>query len=148
MGELEGKISEILGSPEDMQKIMNIARSLTGGVDNADTPDSAVNASAEPPPAPQITQEENPTGDAETTKSPVDSLLDNFEINPEMIKSLGSVMGELTSSAGGGGGSSPLLDSIGPFLKQERQEQLKRAFSLAKMAKVALAIFTDPDGGG
>jgi len=146
MGELEGKISEILGSPEDMQKIMNIARSLTGGGDNTDTPDSSVTASTAPPPVAPPTPAENPGESAESTESPVDSLLDNFEINPEMIKSLGSVMGELTSSPGGG--SSPLLDSIDPFLKQERREQLKRAFSLAKMAKVALAIFTDPDGGG
>lgn len=143
MGELEGKISEILGSPEDMQKIMSIARSLTGGGDSTDKPDSAATASPTPPHAASPKLEENT---AESTGSSSGSPLDDLEINPDMIKTLGSVLGDLTSSASGG--ESSLLDSMGPFLKHKRKEQLSRAISLAKMAKMALAIFSDPDGGG
>lgn len=132
MGELEGKISQILNSPEEMEKILNIARSLTGSELSIPEPD---NEDKSPTPiTPQKVQEESKT----------DFSLDDLEINPDMLKSLGSVMGELTSN---GGSSGSILDAIIPFLKPERQSQLKRAFSLAKMAKVTLGIFSDSGGG-
>ena len=45
MDDLEGKLNSILSSPEDMARIMSLARSLTGGAEDGPAEDS-------PPPAP------------------------------------------------------------------------------------------------
>lgn len=142
MGELEGKISEILNSPEDMKKIMSIARSLAGGDESADKPDSVAEADSPLASTVSAAQAAAPQGESEP---PADSLLDNLKITPETIETLGAVISGLTSTTGDT--MTSLLDSMTPLLKQERREQLKRACSLAKMAKVALAIFAHPDGG-
>lgn len=145
MGELESKITDILNSPEDMQKILNIARSFTGGDISIPEPEQKEERPV-PKPVPEPIPAPSPEVTPETKENPSGFSLDDLEINPEMLKTLGSVMGELTSSPGGGNKSS-MLDTITPFLKTERQTQLKRAFSLAKMAKVALGIFTDSGKG-
>lgn len=135
MGELEGKITEILNSPEDMQNIMNIARSLAGGDINLPKPKIA-----ETPTEP-LTEPESEPEQADDSSG---FSLGDLEITPETLKTLGSVMSELTSTSHSG--TSSMLDTVTPFLKPERQEQLKRAFSLAKMAKIALGIFSDTGG--
>lgn len=147
MGELESKITDILNSPEDMQKILNIARSFTGGDISIPEPEQKEERSV-PVPVPEPMPAPSSESTPEEKESSSGFSLDDLEINPEMLKTLGSVMGELTSSSGGGGGDkASMLDTITPFLKTERQTQLKRAFSLAKMAKVALGIFTDSGKG-
>lgn len=40
MGELDGMLNEILSSPEDMEKIMGLARELSGGTKPKDAPKS------------------------------------------------------------------------------------------------------------
>lgn len=160
MGELESKISDILNSPEEMQKILNIARSFTGG-DIAESEEKEAKTDPTPVSKPTPEQEQTPISNSEPESSPEENKkfsLDDLEISPEMLKTLGSVVGELTSNSGkgggAGGGSTSVLGTITPFLKAERQSQLKSAFSLAKMAKVALGIFTgggnskDGSGGG
>lgn len=145
MGELEGKITDILNSPEDMQKILNIARSFTGGdisVSETEQKEKKPVTETVPESIPVSSPESNP----EAIESSSGFSLDDLEISPDMLKTLGSVMGELTSSSGGENKAS-MLSTITPFLKTERQAQLKRAFSLAKMAKVALGIFADSGSG-
>jgi len=144
MGELEGKINEILNSPEDMQKIMNLAQSLTGGGgksgagSGAPAQKKAISAPADPPP------------EAEGTADASD-LLGGLNITPEMLKTIGSVVGGLglTSKEGESGGNvtASLLDAITPYLKPERRRQLQRAMTLAKMGKVAGIVFKDSGGG-
>lgn len=179
MGELETKITEILNSPEDMQKILNIARSLTGG-SSSDT--AGDNASKPPPPLsiPEFRKETAPKeidapaevvvaeaeadaeaeaegevaqAEAEVEVAEAESdegensfdldFLDNLDINPDMMKAIGSVMGGLSS----GSHNRELLDGIKPLLKPERQEQLTKAIKLAGMAKMALGLFGNSSGG-
>lgn len=121
MGEFEDKINGILSSPEDMGKIMNLARSIGGSGD------------AEP-------NENSPPDDHKG--SDLSGLLG--DLDPSLIKTLGSVMGGMSE----GGNKSAMLGTITPYLKDERKEQLKRAMNLAKLARVAkLALSEDLLGG-
>jgi len=126
MGEFEEKINGLLSNPEEMQKIMSLARSITGSGDTPLPGDS-------PPPA---------TEKAEESGS---SLFENLD--PKLLQSMGKLMGQFNSPGAAGGDKSALLNALCPYLKEERQEQLHRAMNIAKMAKVAKVAFSDLGGG-
>ena len=123
MGELEDKINSILSSPEEMEKIMGIARSLSENASGTE-PSRSSSAASEP------------------TSFDPSALLDGLD--PKMLGTIGKLMGELNHTSNE---KTAVLRSIKPFLKKERQEKLDRASELARMAKLAKTAFSEFPGG-
>jgi hypothetical protein len=123
MGELEDKLNSILSSPEEMEKIMGIARSLSGTTDNT------------APPAPKA---------AKTTPDIASAASALGDIDPKMFKLMSRIMGEYTS---GKNDKTALLTALKPYLKKERHEQIDRAAQIAKLARIAKAAFSEFSGG-
>lgn len=115
MGEFEDKLNKILSSPEEMGKIMDLARSITG---------------SDAPPAHGAAEEALPPA---TEGNPLSSLLG--DLDPSMLKTVGALISGM--SEGGGANGSELLEFVSPYLKDERKTQLKRAVQLTKLAKLA-----------
>jgi len=120
MGELEDKLNGILNNPQEMEKIMALARRFMGG--GGDSP----SAGPVPPPPP-----ETPGGSGGVD---LGSLLGG--IDPGLIQ-------KFMRGVAGGGGSAALLQSITPHLKDTRQSQLKRAIMIAQMVRVARVYFSE-----
>jgi hypothetical protein len=119
MGELEDKLNSILSSPEEMEKIMGIARSLREGANETETPRSAETPSIDP------------------------SALTGG-IDPKMLGVMTRLMGGMNQRSNE---KTAILRSIKPFLKKERREKLDRASELARMAKLAKTALNDLPGG-
>ncbi|MCL2562837.1 MAG: hypothetical protein FWE08_02230 [Oscillospiraceae bacterium] len=121
MGEFEEKLNGILNNPQEMEKIMALARNLMGSGGGSDAPQGG---SSPPPPLPG------------TSGGPdFGSLLGGLDAG--MVQ-------KLVKGFSGGRGSATLLQSITPHLKDTRQGQLKRAVMIAQMVKVARGYFSEP----
>ncbi len=118
MAEFEEMLNSILSSPEEMEKIMGLARELSG--------------SAPPPEKP---------AEAPAEKSAVPGLGD---LSPKMLASLGKLMGKLSGDKGDD--KAALMRSVKPYLRPERREALDRAVKIARVAHVARAAL-DEFGG-
>ena len=123
MGELEDKLNSILSSPEEMEKIMGIARSLSGAAGDTAPPVSTGHDHA-----PDLTSAASALGD----------------IDPKMFKLMSRVMGEYSSSKND---KTALLTALKPYLKKERHEQIDKAAQIAKLARIAKAAFSEFSGG-
>ena len=110
MSEFEDKLNSILSSPEDMEKIMALAKTISGESGEKSGP---------------------PEGDA--------------GFDPKMLAMLTRLMGSYKSAEGDG--KLEILRVMTPYLRRERQESLKRAMELAKMAKLARIAMTEFNGG-
>ena len=119
MGELEDRLNSILSSPEEMEKIMGIARSLSEN-------------------AAEKEQSEKPSGSNFDPSSVFGS------IDPKMLGAMGKFMGEFNHTSNE---KTAVIRSIRPFLKKERRDKLDRASELARMAKLAKMAFSEMPGG-
>ena len=122
MSELEDKLNQILSSPEDMEKIMSMARSLS---DSGGTGE----------------QNEAKSGSLPDLGS-LSSLLGNLD--PKLIQLFGKVMGEYSSP---GNDKSALISAIKPYLKEDRRDKIDKAAEIAKMARLARAALSGFSGG-
>lgn len=125
MGEFENKLNSILSSPQDMEKIMNLARSLSSSL-GTQSQDPAENDFSENNSAAEIDS----------------AAADISKIDPGIIAMMGKLMGELGSEKQDE--KALLLSSIKPYLKSERQASLDKAVEilrLTKIAKIALSQF-------
>ena len=111
MGDFEEMLGSILSSPKDMEKIMGLARELSGG-------------EKESAPEP----ERKPEPDAKTA---IPGLGD---ISPKMLAAIGRILGGLNSA---GDGKAALIASMKPYVRPERREALDRALKIAKIARAA-----------
>ena len=127
MSELEDKINSILSSPAELEKIMGIARSLSGTLGAGTAQETGNEAS---PPAQNI------------DFSSIASMLGN--IDPKTLGIITRIMGEYSSPADD---KHALLSAIKPYLKEERREKVDQAFELAKLAKLAKIAFSEFSGG-
>lgn len=119
MGELEDKLNSILSSPEEMEKIMGIARSLSQsgfGEDNS-----------------QKNKQEKPNQN---------DFFGSFD--PKMLSMMTRLMGGFNNSSND---KMAVINTIKPFLKKERRQKLDEAANLAKMAKMAKLAFSEFSGG-
>ena len=124
MSELEDKLNQILSSPEDMEKIMGMARSLSGS-SNTHEPEESKTGSAPP-----------------LDFGSLSSLLGN--IDPKLIRLFGRVMSEYSSQEND---KSALFSAIKPYLKEDRREKIDRAAEVAKMAQLARTALSEFSGG-
>ena len=142
MGEFEEKINGILSSPKDMEKIMNLARSIGGSGEESKEEIPRDEANHE-----ERNHEQSPQKDVAEDESPLDLSGLLGSIDPAMLKTVGALIGG-KGDDGGTGKSAALLGTITPFLKDERKEQVKRAMTIAKFAQVAKLAFSDELQGG
>jgi hypothetical protein len=128
MSEFEDKLDKILSSPADMEKIMGIAKSLSGSLGSqASSEGSAEGARA----APDL------SGIASSLK----------DIDPKIFRLVTRLVGEYSS---GKNDKAALLNAIKPYLREERRVKVDKAADIAKiakLAKVALAEFTGGEKG-
>ncbi len=125
MSEFENKLNKILSSPADMEKIMGIAKSLSGSLGSQ----SSAGGVAEGAAAPDL--------------SAITSSLK--DIDPKIIRLVTRLADEYTS---GKNDKTALLNAIKPYLKEDRRAKVDKAAEyakIAKLAKLALAEFTGGD---
>lgn len=120
MAEFEDMLNSILSSPKEMEKIMGLARELSGSKPGQDQA---------PDPEP-----EKPSG----------GIPGLGDINPGMMASLGRLIGRLENTKDDG--KTALVRSMKPYLRPERREALDRAVKIARIAHVARAAIDELGG--
>ena len=121
MSEFEDKLNKILSSPDDLEKIMGMAKSLTGSL-------GAKDGEEEPKSAPDL--------------SSIGSLLGN--IDPKMIGLVTRMMGEYSGKSND---KSALISALKPYLKEDRRQQIDKAAEMAKLARLARLAMSEFSGG-
>lgn len=128
MGELEDKIGQILGDPEQMKKITNIAQSLMGG-GNGTGGQSGMPGAGDAPKS---------TGGGDDDGSPL--------FDPAMLGKISSLM---NAGTGNSRQERALLEAMKPYLSEKRRRKMDKALRLAKLAKAAqLALGEMGEDGG
>jgi hypothetical protein len=123
MGEFESKINEILSSPAQMEKLIEAARSLTGG--GSPTAGDAGEC-------------------AETAQSAAESAAAPIP-DPKIFKMITRVMGVYSSTGAGDKGA--LLGALRPYLRDNRRECMERAVEIVKLTRLARAALSEFSGG-
>ncbi len=121
MGDFEDKINDLLKSPESLEQIIKLARSLSG--------ESNENQSG-----PQREPGENPNTHGSS------GFPEGFD--PQIMGILSSVLKEYSSPSD----KTALIAAIKPYLKIERRQKIDKAMQIAKLAKVAKNVI--PEFGG
>ena len=116
MSEFEDKLNSILGNPEAMAQVMNLAQSLNLGGGGGE-PEGA------PPPPDQGAPPPGGGG--------LGDLLG--QLDPKLMERLLPLAGEL---AGGSDERLALLYALRPFLKPERRDKVERAVKTARLIHV------------
>lgn len=126
MSELEDKLNKILSSPEDMEKIMGMARSLSGSLGGK---------------APAEGQ-----GEAAKTSAPdLSSITSALQgVDPKIFRLMNRLLSEYTS---GKNDKSALLTAIKPYLKEDRHDKIDKAAEIAKIAHLAKVAISEFSGG-
>jgi hypothetical protein len=130
MSELEDKINKILSSPADMEKIMGIARSLSGSLGAQASGDGSAAAAAAAP--------GQPVPDLNAITS---SLKD---LDPRIFKIVTHLVGEYVSAKND---KTELLNVLKPYLKEDRRAKIDRAAEVAKLARLAKVALREFSGG-
>lgn len=120
MGEFEDKLNQILSSPADMEKIMGLAKSLSGSLGSSGEGSSDSGG--------------RETGAHSASASPFAGL------DPKLLKMAGRVMHEMNSRSDD---KAALVSAMKPYVREERYETLDRAVQIAKLAKVARIAMKD-----
>ena len=121
MSEFEDRLNKILSSPEDMEKILGVARSLSGSKEGPQKP-----------------------GEERRDGVDFDSLASSIgKLDPKMLGLVGRLFNEYS---GGHNDKAALIDAIKPFVKEDRREQIDRASEIAKLAKIAKIAFSEFSG--
>ena len=124
MSEFEDKINKILSSPEELEKIMSMAKSLSGSLGE-----------------PAEETEKKPAGIPDI--SSLGSLLGNMD--PKMLGVIGRLFGEYSSKSSDD--KAGLITALKPYLKEDRREKIDQAAQMAKLARLARLAFTEFSGG-
>jgi hypothetical protein len=134
MSELEDKLNQVLSSPDTMEQIMSLARSLGGGESSS---------------SPSV-QETEPSSPAPLGLPNLLSMLgggQNTEggIDPRMANVLLRVM---TAWNEPDDQKTALLYALRPFLKKERADKIQRAVQITKISHVIRVALDALKGGG
>lgn len=143
MAEFEEKLNSILGNPEAMGQIVNIAKALTAGGGDSSSP--------APPKSPPIEAEYVPVEggeDAPSTEPTIDfsgsPLSALGDIDPRLIGTAMRLFSEYSSSDDR---KTALLAALKPFLKEERYAKVDKAVQIAKLSRVIRVAFQMFKGG-
>ena len=119
MSDFEDKLNSILSSPDEMEKIISMARSLSESMSSKE--ENGDNKSE----APELTPA-------------------TVNLDPKMLKVMGRLMGEYNST---GSDKKQLLDALKPYLRQDRWQKIDRAVEIAKLAHLAKIAISEFSGG-
>lgn len=121
MAEFDDKLNSILGNPDAMSQIMQLAQSLSGPGPGSESP---------PPqsPPPQQTAAPPPTGGGDLFSS-LSSLAGG--IDPKFLSRLLPLIQELGGQRDSN--ARALLYALRPYLKEEKQDKVERALQLARL---------------
>lgn len=144
MSDIEEKVSSLLSSPEAVQQLMSVVKSLAG--DGSPSDESA--------PAAEPDLESSPSaGERETPSSPLD-ILSAFSggsnssalggLDPKTMAMIMRLLGAYTS---GDDHKVRLLSSLKPYIREEKQMKIDKAMQIVKLARVA-KIALNSFGGG
>ena len=117
MSDFDDKLNAILGNPDSMAQIMQLAQSLSGGNGAA-----APTAAPTPPPPPP----EPPKSD--------------MGFDPAMLQRFLPLLREMQSSEQSN--ASQLLLALRPYLRAEKQEKGGRAIQIAKLIRMGKHFFS------
>lgn len=120
MGEFEDRLNSILSSPEDMEKILGLARELSGSVGKANE-----------------RQKEKPSSSSSGSTN-------SAGIDPKLIALFSRIMGEYSSA---NNDKTALISSIKPYVKEERRNVLDKAVKIARLTHVAKLALSEFSGG-
>ena len=138
MDNFDEKLNKLLGDPEALARVAELARSFGGGQKAAETP----------PEAPSAHQPEThggryePEVEAETGVG-FGGGSERFDprilgalgsLDPKMLTGVAGLLGDLTSKDDR---RAQLLTALRPYVRQGRQEKMDRAVSLLQLSKVA-----------
>lgn len=117
MADFDETLNNILGNPDAMAQIMQLAQSLSGSESQGSVPPSS---SSQPVPPPTVPTDQNDF---------FSSLTGNFD--PQLLMRLLPVVQELGRQENTN--ARQLLYALRPYLKKERQDHVDRALQLAKL---------------
>ena len=126
MSEFEDKLNKILSSPEDLEKIMSIARSFSGSSGKPAEGGADASQAAQPPP----------------DLGAISSALGNLD--PKLFRLITRITSEYASEKND---KAALLNAIKPYLREDRHEKIDRAAEIAKLARLAKVAFSEFSGG-
>jgi hypothetical protein len=129
MSEFEDKLNKILSSPEDLEKIAGLARTLSSGGAAADGAPGGGDSEAAP------------SGGAAELGGLAGAL---SGLDPKMLGLVGRLMREYSS---GGNDKSELIHALRPYLREDRREKIDKAAEIAKLARLAKVAFGEFSGG-
>jgi hypothetical protein len=141
MSELEEKLNSILSNPSEMEKVMNIARSLSGSLGTS-VSSGGGGAASQPAQAADAAQGPAAQASAPLDLSSISSVLNGMD--PKIFRLVTRLAGEYTS---GKNDKAALLNAMKPYLKEDRRAKIDRAAEIAKLAKLARAAFSEFTGG-
>ena len=118
MSDFEDKLNSILSSPDQMQRIMDMAKQLSSSSPHSDT---------------------EPAGEAQ--KPAFGSLPD---LDPKLLGMVTKLMREYSSADER---KTEVLRALRPYLRTERQEAVDRAVELTKLARLARLALNEFSGG-
>lgn len=121
MSDFDDKLNAILGNPDSMAQIMQLAQSLSGG-NGAATPTAAPTPPPAPPPLPH------------------ESHGNNADFDPKMLQRFLPLLREMQSSEQSN--ASQLLLALRPYLRAEKQEKVGRAIQIAKLIRMGKHFFS------
>jgi hypothetical protein len=131
MSEFEDTLNKLLSSPEEMEKIMGLAKSLSAGMGTAQP------SAASEPPRESDASEPQPSSDG--------GVLPDF-LNPKTLGLITRLMGAYQS---GGSDKAELFRALRPYLKESERGKLDRASEISKLARLAkIAMSEFSEGGG
>ena len=119
MAEFDDKLNSILGNPDAMSQIMQLAQSLSGSGPEPPSP---------PPPPPQQTAAPPPMGGGDLFSS-LSSLAGGMD--PKLLTRLLPLLQELGGQRDSN--ARALLYALRPYLKEEKQNKVERALQLARL---------------
>jgi hypothetical protein len=119
--DLEGKLNALFSSPESMERIMQLARTLSGNENAGNSAPSQV---------------DTPSGSGGS---------DNLGgIDPQMMQVVAGAMKAFSAPSE----AEKLISAIKPYLSSSRIEKIERAVSIARLAKVAKKVLPELGGKG